>query len=727
MKKIGYISIVIVLLHMCIFGSNSNRENIWAQFSINNPGNSYIRWGENSMAPKTVYGFKSEQYLDINSPVEIARLFIEKNNNLFRIDVDRDNLKLLRINSVQGVQVVDFTQYYDGYRVLGGEYSVAINSDKTVHMAGGNYYFINSIEKQISINQKLLNNIISNYLNIEENPELDFEIVINPLEIPHISYFVELDNLIVIINAKTGEIELTVNKVLNVNGTGEIYPIDPSNSNITTVTIFRLLGGGFRPIGTYIDSKNQELGYAFNFNRDFRYQPPNYTQHDYTHFDDINVYYHIDIFSHEYWPELGYSGLGTQINSVVHKQVNGSHDNAGAYLGINELRFGHGESVFWDLAKKDDVIYHEYTHLISNQIGLDIYQTEERAMHEGYSDYHAASFTNDHFIGEWVTRNYPELRRLNTDPEIFNYSSINSISYPLNPIGSPHANGMIWSGSLWDLRNELGEETANFLIYMGLVYKHISGTTFLDGREGILIADDTFYNGTHENEIMEVFANRGIGDPPISPLSLTIVGPTSLSGGQYGTFLAEATGGTENYTNYRWWKRNDGGIEYDLPIGEWFEMPSWEGLHTIQTRGWSDFSLKCEVTESDGNIDLDVHSVRVSSGSSNPKIAENYSDLTPDEYALYTAYPNPFNPITNIKIDIPENSHIKLTVFDLSGRLVAELMNQNITAGTHKAIWNGKDNKGRQVSSGVYLYTIMATSNENGKYFSKSNKMVLLK
>jgi hypothetical protein len=108
-------------------------------------------------------------------------------------------------------------------------------------------------------------------------------------------------------------------------------------------------------------------------------------------------------------------------------------------------------------------------------------------------------------------------------------------------------------------------------------------------------------------------------------------------------------------------------------------------------------------------------------------IHKTATDLIPKEYALLDAYPNPFNPITNIKIDIPENSHIKLTVFDLSGRVVTNLVNKNITAGTHHTIWNGKDNKGRQVSSGVYLYTLMATSNETGKMFTQSNKMVLLK
>gem|GEM_PF-1184545 len=109
------------------------------------------------------------------------------------------------------------------------------------------------------------------------------------------------------------------------------------------------------------------------------------------------------------------------------------------------------------------------------------------------------------------------------------------------------------------------------------------------------------------------------------------------------------------------------------------------------------------------------------------KTVASQSEVLPMDFALYSNYPNPFNPITNIKIDIPENSHIKVTVIDLSGRVVTELMNHNITAGKHQTIWNGKDNKGRQVSSGVYLYILTAKSNETGKIFTKSNKMVLLK
>ncbi len=101
--------------------------------------------------------------------------------------------------------------------------------------------------------------------------------------------------------------------------------------------------------------------------------------------------------------------------------------------------------------------------------------------------------------------------------------------------------------------------------------------------------------------------------------------------------------------------------------------------------------------------------------------------VIPNSFALLPPYPNPFNPITTIKIDIPERSHIELIVFDLSGRVVTELVNKNINAGTYNTVWNGKDSNGRQVSSGVYIYTLTAKSQETGKMFTQSNKMVLLK
>lgn len=88
----------------------------------------------------------------------------------------------------------------------------------------------------------------------------------------------------------------------------------------------------------------------------------------------------------------------------------------------------------------------------------------------------------------------------------------------------------------------------------------------------------------------------------------------------------------------------------------------------------------------------------------------------PVDFALYQNFPNPFNPATSIKYDIPFPAHVKLNVFDITGRIVAELVNLQMQAGRYEVKWNA-DN----ISSGIYFYSIRAGS------FNKTYKMLLVK
>ncbi|MBL7013608.1 MAG: T9SS type A sorting domain-containing protein [Candidatus Marinimicrobia bacterium] len=90
-------------------------------------------------------------------------------------------------------------------------------------------------------------------------------------------------------------------------------------------------------------------------------------------------------------------------------------------------------------------------------------------------------------------------------------------------------------------------------------------------------------------------------------------------------------------------------------------------------------------------------------------------------------FPNPFNPVTILKYDIPENSYVNLTIYNLSGKVVTELVNRITSEGSQHTTWNGTDHKGREVPSGVYLYTLTAESIETKNIFTQSKKMVLLK
>jgi hypothetical protein len=97
------------------------------------------------------------------------------------------------------------------------------------------------------------------------------------------------------------------------------------------------------------------------------------------------------------------------------------------------------------------------------------------------------------------------------------------------------------------------------------------------------------------------------------------------------------------------------------------------------------------------------------------EVSDHVSE-TPEHFALYQNHPNPFNPTTDIQFDIPHNTLVTLTVYDLLGRCVATLINQNLHAGSHSVTFNGIAQP-----SGMYFYQIRAANLTDFK------KMVLLK
>ena len=75
-------------------------------------------------------------------------------------------------------------------------------------------------------------------------------------------------------------------------------------------------------------------------------------------------------------------------------------------------------------------------------------------------------------------------------------------------------------------------------------------------------------------------------------------------------------------------------------------------------------------------------------------------------FKLMQNYPNPFNPSTTIQYEIPKAGKVEVQIFDITGRLVKNIVSKNQQAGTHKAVWNGKNESGQKVASGFYAYTI---------------------
>jgi hypothetical protein len=100
---------------------------------------------------------------------------------------------------------------------------------------------------------------------------------------------------------------------------------------------------------------------------------------------------------------------------------------------------------------------------------------------------------------------------------------------------------------------------------------------------------------------------------------------------------------------------------------------------------------------------------------------EENQPLVPSGYVLEQNYPNPFNPTTQILFSLPSNERVTLTIYNLIGQKIAELVHGVMSAGSHVVTWNGRDSRGLQLPSGVYFYRLESPG------FTAAKRMLMLK
>jgi hypothetical protein len=103
-------------------------------------------------------------------------------------------------------------------------------------------------------------------------------------------------------------------------------------------------------------------------------------------------------------------------------------------------------------------------------------------------------------------------------------------------------------------------------------------------------------------------------------------------------------------------------------------------------------------------------------------IATSAGDGVALSHRLYQNEPNPFNPSTTIRFDVaPGGAHVTLRIFDVTGRLVRTLVDGPAAPGNNSARWDGRDERGSEAATGVYLYRL------EGPGFAQARKMVLVR
>jgi len=183
-------------------------------------------------------------------------------------------------------------------------------------------------------------------------------------------------------------------------------------------------------------------------------------------------------------------------------------------------------------------------------------------------------------------------------------------------------------------------------------------------------------------------------------------------------------------------------------VGSDYKNPaSWKYYTVIEAprdAGLADLTMPIRGTklvladgDKDGKADLYHNNYRGNSASVRPgayvwefKVAtlptsvESKSGETstvPETFALQQNYPNPFNPTTTIGFVLTKPAQVRMSVYYISGRLVATLLDEHRPAGSHQVVWNGRDHNGDPVATGVYFYSI------NDQKSTQVRKMMLIK
>jgi hypothetical protein len=142
-------------------------------------------------------------------------------------------------------------------------------------------------------------------------------------------------------------------------------------------------------------------------------------------------------------------------------------------------------------------------------------------------------------------------------------------------------------------------------------------------------------------------------------------------------------------------------------VGDLFNIKfkSYSGVYSV-----FQFDSPNQIKDSFNKL-MDIELVNGSIG-----ITDIEDELIPTEYALSQNYPNPFNPSTTIQYQIPRESHVTLTIYNVIGQRIVTLVDEVKQAGFYNVRWNASN-----CANGIYFYSIVA------KDFIQTRKMILLK
>jgi photosystem II stability/assembly factor-like uncharacterized protein len=306
---------------------------------------------------------------------------------------------------------------------------------------------------------------------------------------------------------------------------GRVYPTDPREP-LAELELPHLLPGAPMRASTFgLDDVLYPPVNPVDPN-DYRLQPTD------TGFDQVNLYWHVDHYLHDFLGGLGYAGPPDSLIVRLHFAL----DPEVARTSDNVVTLGRPIPGFCrEPSRSHDIVYHELGHTVLYGFGIRPGgpRREANALHEALADYFAASFTNDPAIGEWLYLTYPNgATRVDQPAPPWDYAHYDQVAFGGGGISSPWGNSMILSSGLWDLRQQIGA-ASDSLVLESLAYLPTVPTWF-QFANALLEADLDHHGGRLAAAIVQQLTHRKIlADATISGWAV----------GTSGTILNSVDGG----------------------------------------------------------------------------------------------------------------------------------------------------------------------------------------
>ena len=417
-------------------------------------------------------------------------------------------------------------------------------------------------------------------------------------------------------------------------------------------------------------------------------------------FEDVSAYFHIDQ-SQRYIQSLGFFDIQYGPIDVDSHGWDGQ-DQSSYTPSLNLLSFGEGGV---DDAEDADVLLHEYGHAILNSIvpGWGT-STQAQSMGEGTGDYWAVSYSasisdyHDTWVFNWDGHNPYWAGR--TVSSTLGYNSLN---------GDIYHDGTIWASVWWLIRGEMGRAVSD-TDYLKLYHSCFSGSGMRYAARQAMLADLDLYDGLHAGTLDYYFTLRQFFtdteyDVPVlthTPLTdQTEPGPYPL------TVLVTATGAIV-----------DGTVKVKFGTGTAFDQ------EVVLTPTGNPNEWGGAIPDQGPNADIRYYLVgsNASWPGTAPRGAEyqyyqfhaEYDASAASDQAgarelkLEPGNPNPFPGHTALRFELAQSGNVRLAILDVCGRMVRTRVDSRVEAGDHTYAWDGRNDAGQDVPSGLYFIRLYA-------------------